>query len=97
MSYTVLLTTSAVADITVAKEYYNSKNEGLGKKMANEIDIALSKISDRPEVYSKRYRDIRMAKIAVFPYLIHYIVIEKERTIRVLRVFNTHQKPLWGG
>ena len=97
MGYTVYLTPSAIADITVAKDYYNSKTDGLGKRMANEVDLALHKISAMPKAYSKRYRNIRVAKVATFPYLIYYKIIEKDNLIEVLRVFNTHQRPLLKG
>ena len=97
MSYTIYLTPSAIADIIMAKEYYNSKSDGLGKRMAGEVDVMLQKVAAMPKTYSKRYRDIRAAKITSFPYLIYYKLVEKNKTIEVLRVFNTHQKPFWKG
>ena len=95
MGYTIYFTPSAIADITLAKDYYNSKSEGLGKRMAYEVDLALQHVAAMPKIYSKRYRDIRATKVSSFPYLIYYRIADKHSSIHVLRVFNTHQKPFW--
>ena len=49
MAYTVYLTSSAIADVTLAKDYYNSKSAGLGKRMAIEVDLTLTKIQLCPK------------------------------------------------
>jgi len=93
--YFISLTPSALADILVAKDYYNSKSIDLGKRMAGEVDIMLNNIAVNPQTYSIRYRDIRAAKVPSFPYLIFYKIKESNRSVRILRVFNTHQQPFW--
>ena len=95
MDYTIYLAPSAIADITLAKDYYNSKSDGLGKRLAIEVDLMLYKVAAMPKIYSKRYRDIRAAKVPSFPYLIYYKIADKNKVIQVLRVFNTHQRPFW--
>jgi len=95
MIYSIYLTPAAIADISIAIDYYNSKSEGLGKRMANEVDQVLSKIAALPQAYSIRYRDIRAAKTPSFPFLIFYKIKGKGTSIEVLRVFNTYQKPFW--
>ena len=97
MDYTIYLTPSAIADISLSKDYYNSKSDGLGKRMVNEVDLMLNKISAMPYAYSKRYCDIRAVKLSSFPYLIYYKIAEKSKLIQVLRVFNTHQREFWLG
>ena len=81
MDYTIYLAPSAIADITLAKDYYNSKSDGLGKRMVNEVDLMLHKVAIIPKTYSKRYRDIRAAKMPSFPYLIYYRIAEKNKLI----------------
>ena len=95
MKYVIYLTPSALADIAMANGYYNSKSDGLGKRMVNEVDIVLNNIASNPHIYSVRYRDIRAAKVATFPYLIFYKIKEMNKSVEVLRVFNTHQQPFW--
>ena len=56
MHYTVYLTVSAIADISVAKDYYNSKSNNLGNRMVSEVDIMLAHIAANPATYSKKYR-----------------------------------------
>jgi len=95
MDYTIYLTPSAIADMAIATDYYNSKSEGLGKRMANEVDMVLSRIAANPKIFSFRYRDIRAAKVPSFPYLVFYKTRQIHKTIQVIRVFNTHQQPFW--
>jgi hypothetical protein len=95
MPYTVFITPPASADIMIAFEYYNSKSDCLGKRMTEEVDKLLNIISAMPQAYSMRYRNIRAAKIPSFPFLVFYKINEMNRSIQVLRVFNTHQQPFW--
>jgi len=93
--YNIYLTPAALADMAVATDYYNSKSDGLGKRMAGEVDATLDRIFVNPKIYSIRYRDIRAAKVATFPYLVFYKIKERNKSIQVLRIFNTHQQPFW--
>lgn len=95
MDYTIFLTPSAYADMTIAKDYYNSKRDGLGKRMAEEVNVAFNNIASNPHAYSIRYRDVRAAKVSSFPYLVFYRIKNKSKLINILRVFNTHQQSFW--
>ena len=95
MTYTIYVTPAASADIKIAVDYYNSKSNGLGQRMAGEADDVLGMIASNPKTYSIRYRDIRAAKIPSFPFLIFYKINEKNVIVQVLRVFNTYQRPFW--
>jgi toxin ParE1/3/4 len=95
MLYAIKLSPSALADIIVARDYYNSKVDGLGRRMANEIDLVLNRIVAAPKANAVRYRQIRAAKVTSFPYLVFYKIEEKHKSIQVMRIFNTHQQPFW--
>jgi plasmid stabilization system protein ParE len=95
MSFSLYLSSRASKDINDAVNYYNSKSAGLGNRLALETDAVLSKIAELPETFSKRYKEIRAAKIPTFPYLIFYKIEERRHSIQVLRIFNTHQQPFW--
>lgn len=95
MIYSIRLSSLAVSDLEGAVEYYNTQQSGLGTRFAIEVNDAFVKISKMPNVYSKRYQDVRAAKVRSFPYLVFYDTDEKKFAINVLRIFNTHQKPYY--
>ena len=93
--HTVFITPTAAKDIISAVNYYSAKAEGLGERLANEIDGLLIRVAELPMSFTIRYRKIRAAKVPSFPYLLFYKVNEHNKSIEVLRVFNTHQQPFW--
>jgi hypothetical protein len=48
-------------------------------------------LQDRPVVFSRRYRNTRVAHLRVFPYAIHYLI--EEQKVVVLGVFHTSIDP----
>jgi hypothetical protein len=86
---------SSITDLNTAKEYYNGKSEGLGKKMASEVDAVLNLIALNPFTFSTRYKDVRAANLHTFPYLIFYKIDTVKHSIFIIRVFNTYRKPFW--
>ncbi len=94
-NYIVYITPAANSDLRKAVDYYNTKLEGLGKRMAIEIDMILRKLANNPRIYSIRYNNVRAANTPTFPFLIFYKINEKAMFIQILRIFNTSMKPFW--
>lgn len=94
MPFTVELSHNAIEDIDAAFNYYNEASYGLGYDFINVIDNYLNRISQLPTASSIRYENVRVKPIEIFPFTIHYIILENSK-ILVLRVFNTWQKPFW--
>jgi len=95
MSYTILISPTAVKDLQAAINYYNEKAENLGYRFADLVDDYFDRITLVPTASAIRYKDIRCKPMTTFPYLIMYTVDEVTLTINVLRIFNTWQEPLW--
>ncbi len=93
--YTPFLTQKAALDIINTKQYYETQNSGLGVKFGFEVNDVIERICGLPLVFTIRYKGIRAAKIPSFPYLIFYKIGHSEKTIEILRIFNTHQRPFW--
>ena len=87
----LVLTSDAINDIDQAVIYYNSLSDGLGFEFANTIDRYFTKIQQVPTASAIRFDLVRVKAVDTFPFAIHYIITVSE--IRILRVFNTHQKP----
>jgi hypothetical protein len=91
-SFTLLLSPEAELDIDEAVKYYDSVSLGLGLEFINVIDKYFTQILQVPTASTVHYDQVRVKPVKVFPFTIHYIISTPH--IIVLRVFNTHQKPL---
>jgi toxin ParE1/3/4 len=95
MQYSICVTPTAVEDITVAVEYYNSLAHDLGYRFADVIDEYFERIALFPTSSEIRYKNIRCKPVKRFPFLITFTIDEINQTVNILRVFNTYQEPLW--
>ena len=95
MVYRIYLTGAAIQDIDDAYEWYGTKAADLEKKFAIDLQESFQKISQYPDAFAKRYKEVRGKLMKKFPYLILYRTNNANRSIEVLRVFNTWQKPYW--
>ena len=53
-------------------EWCEDQQSGVGDKFLDEVEAKLEKISQKPESYSKIYKDVRKASLK-FPFNIFYI------------------------
>ena len=93
--YTPLLTQKAALDIINTKQYYEAQSTGLGMKFGFEVNDVIERICGLPLVFTVRYKDIRAAKIASFPYMVFYKIRHEDKAVEILRIFNTHRHPFW--
>lgn len=87
------LTSRAVADINNAALWYEDKQKGLGRKFTKAIRADVKYISDNPEAFPVKYKNIRTAVVSIFPYMIHYRIINSENIIEVIAVLHTSLSP----
>ena len=95
MSFIILLSPDAIADIDEGFEYYNSKSSGFGFEFTDTIDAYLTKISNVPTASAIRYDDIRVKPVDTFPFTIHFTIDDANNSVVILRIFNTWQEPFW--
>ena len=90
----LIISQLAEEDLKEAKEYYNSKKEGLGDEFVSEIEDTLKRITLNPKQYPKVKKDIRKALTNRFSYGIFFVF--KNYIINVLSVFHTSRDPdIW--
>ena len=87
--YKVLLLPLAKLDIGESAKWYENRQKGLGKKFVQEIRIKMDVIRKNPKAFAVRYKKVRTAVLNIFPYIIHYTVEEKQKTIIVSAVLHT--------
>jgi plasmid stabilization system protein ParE len=95
MTYEILITPTALLDISEAIEYYNTKANNLGYKFADDLENNLRQIALMPKAYSIRYKNVRGKLLKKFPFLILYTESKESNSIEVLRIFNTYQNQYW--
>lgn len=97
MSYKVVILPLAKNDIKQAVDWYQQKQNKLGRRFAAEVRKKVNFIQKNPKATAVRYKNVRTALLDKFPFLIHYIVDEKGKTIIIAAVFHTSLNPdIWG-
>ena len=87
--YKSVLLPLAKVDISDAAEWYNWKQKGLGKQFTNELRTKVSFLRENPKACAVRYDDVRCAVLNNFPFMIHYILNQENKTIIIIAVFHT--------
>jgi plasmid stabilization system protein ParE len=75
------------------REWYEEKQPGLGRKFENEIFELIDYISRFPEHYARKRGNYREAVLRLFPYLIIYRIIRKEKLIVISSIFHSSRNP----
>jgi plasmid stabilization system protein ParE len=91
--YKVSILPLAKQDIQEAATWYNEQQPDLGKRFIKFIRSKVKRISESPQLYPVRYHSVQTAVVDVFPYMIHFVVNESNRTILITAVLHTSLSP----
>ena len=80
-------------DIRSAANWYEKKKTGLGKRFTGEVRKKVAFIRKNPSACMIKYDNVRTAVLNIFPFMLHYIVEENNRTIVITSVFHTSRNP----
>lgn len=89
--YKIVILPIAKEDIKEATNWYNKQQIGLGKRFIQEINLKVAKIKQNPFIYSIRYSIVHTSVLYVFPFMIHYII--EEKNILIIAVLHTTRNP----
>lgn len=90
--YKVNLIPAAYNDLSEARAWYRKINPELPKRLHQHVKITMEQIRSLPTAHAIRYNNVRIANIAVFPYAVHFIIINSN-TVVVLAVHHTAINP----
>jgi plasmid stabilization system protein ParE len=86
----------AKEDIREAAQWYNKQQKGLGKRFTTEVREKVHFIRQNPKASNIRYKNVRTTVLNIFPFMVHYTIDEKNKTIIVSAVLHTSRDPvLW--
>ncbi|WP_425619220.1 type II toxin-antitoxin system RelE/ParE family toxin [Anatilimnocola sp. NA78] len=90
MSFAITLHPDLAAEINQAKMWYDAEQPGLGAVFDTELFDRFQFIADNPFVFAVFQKDIRLARIKQFPYVILYRV--EDSIIRILAVVHSARR-----
>jgi hypothetical protein len=79
-------------DLKEARDFLNSRKNGLGKKFLSEYRITLKHLEKNPN-FQIRYSDIHCLPLKTFKYMIHFRVDEEKKIVHVYAVLSTYLNP----
>ncbi len=80
-------------DVHQAKIWYKEQKEGLETEFASAVEKAIERIIDAPQLYSVRYKKIRIAHPKRFPYSIHFYIDEPNTTVIITAIIHCKRHP----
>jgi len=83
----------AIEEMIEAKNFYNSKVNGLGSLLFAEIDRAIGLIEETPVSWPTISKDLQRFILKKFPFAVIYRI--KEDSIQVLAFMHQHREPFY--
>ena len=88
---TVDLTSEAKSDLFDAVDYYEDKEQGLGKRLRDEVASMLNTVASAPYLWRERATGYRRVNCPVFPYYVAYVI--RDGVIVVIAIAASQRKP----
>jgi hypothetical protein len=92
MNYSIFIHDDAQIEIKDALNYYLNLSRQAGLNFYNEINNAIEILEHNPK-FEIRYKDYRVIQIGNFPYLLHFIVNEKDQKVEIYGLRSTYKDP----
>lgn len=81
----------AEQELVEAALWYESKEQGIGKRFRDEVAHVINRIAEDPHLWREREGGYRRVNCPVFPYFIAYFI--RGQKIIVAAVAHGHRKP----
>ncbi len=92
MGFRVIVSQRAQKEIGNAIDYYSLQSTDAPINFVLELQKTYEKLSEKP-FYGFRYKNIRALKIRKFPYLLYFILNEKQLTVNGIACFHGKRNP----
>jgi plasmid stabilization system protein ParE len=93
MNYQLKIKPLAEEDIQRAVDWYDLEQPDLADAFVIALDQQFSLLRRHPFLYAVRYRLVRVAPLARYPYIVCYQVQEETQTVTIEGVFHQKQDP----
>jgi plasmid stabilization system protein ParE len=93
MKFKITYNPEVQTDLQSAVNWYNEQQPGLGKQFFSTAKKHLKSLEDSAMHYPIKYDDIHCMPIKKFPFMAHYRIDYKNKTVKVEAVFHTSRDP----
>lgn len=94
--YRIKIVAEALSDIRDITVWYDSQKAGLGKIFKDTVIKQTNDLTEDPQIFAIRYKEIRCMLVKKFPYLVHFYINEKTSVVEVLAVISIDRNPkIW--
>lgn len=94
--YKIYIDIDALKDIQDATDWYNEQLPTLGSRFQKQVKSQINSLKKNAHVYAIRYENVRCMLVKHFPFLVHFTVNERHKTVNIFAVFHTSRNPqIW--
>ena len=87
----LIIQLQATQEADEAAKWYEDQFPGLGIEFLLELDAALSRVINNPNIYQPVYEDARRVLVRRFPYAAYFLV--EADTVRVIAILHQSRNP----
>ena len=87
----IIIRPQALNDIEESFNWYEARLEGLGQKFIKTVDGKLLSIQSNLLKYPKKHKNIRIALIEGFPFVIHFL--NEDDCLIIISIYHTSRNP----
>ncbi len=93
--FEVIINDRIAADIQETVDYYYkiTKSHSVGHDFVKSAKKKTNSLAKDALLFAVRYKDIRCARIGIYPYMIHYTVDQDNKTVKVEAIINSYKNP----
>lgn len=92
-SYVVVFRPEAEAEVLEARQWYESRSEGLGRRFAAAVDALVTRIVSNPLAFPEVHGQTRRAVLTRFPYAVYFRIADGD--VIVLAVHGRQDPTRW--
>jgi hypothetical protein len=90
--FNVFFQNEALIQLQRSIDHYNQQQYGLGKRFASAVKKSARQLESNP-FFQIRYDSVRCLPLSKFPFMLHFIVNEELKTVRIYGVLHTSLNP----
>jgi mRNA-degrading endonuclease RelE of RelBE toxin-antitoxin system len=94
--YKIKIETEALQDIQEATDWYNQQLQHLGSRFQKQVVTQINSLKSKPLGYTIRYAEVRCMLVKKFPFMVHFVINEKQKLVEVFAIYHTSRNPkIW--
>lgn len=93
MPNTFILSSVAEKELQDSFDWYEEQRTGLGERFLDQVEAALTTVSNNPNLYPIKVGAYRQYVVSTFPFVIVYEFKPEEKLVYILHIFHASRDP----